>query len=211
MFCSCLNQPILIHQALSVSLQKRKLPQLFDYYMCEMGSKLHHSLLPFTQRAPLITNDNSKISEGCLGKMVGSFDRLLRHAGLQWQSIQSEKCIDEYMHIGQTVCVSCDTLEGNEKKHEWGTERKKLESEVHKLSWDTAKRQDHHWTLITRNYWDFSFCSFPVDLSPLLSPVFSLFFLCLLSHASLCSIFYCSLMPFALLPHWPLSCINTFH
>lgn len=96
-FCNSPNRTILIRQALSVSLQTMKLPQLplFDCYICEMGSKLGHSLLSFTQRARLITNDNSEISEGCLTKMVGSFDRLLWRVGLQWQSIQSEHCSDE--------------------------------------------------------------------------------------------------------------------
>ena len=84
--CSCcdsINETISIQWALSVSLQMMEPPRLplFDCYMCEMGSKRHRSLLPFTQRAPLITNDNSEIPGGCLSEMVGSLGRLLWRGG----------------------------------------------------------------------------------------------------------------------------------
>lgn len=113
---------ILIHQALSVPLQKRRQARLplFDYNMCEMGSKLHRSLLPFTQRAPVITNDNSEISEGCLSEMVGSFDRLPRHVELQWQRIHSEGELCWWVYALRTACALCDVWVGNEQEWEGG-------------------------------------------------------------------------------------------
>ena len=105
-FATNLNRPIFVCQApLSVSLQKMKLPQLPN---CTTVS-----LLPFTQRAPLIMNDNSEISEGCLSKMVGFFDRLLLRVGLQWESVHST-----------VLSVMYCTAESDEQKQAGGAERK---------------------------------------------------------------------------------------
>lgn len=124
-FYDPVNQMTLIHEALLVSLQKRKLPRLppFDCYMCEMGSKLHCSLLPFTQRAPPITNDNCEISEGCLSKMAGAFTGLLYWlVGLQWQIVYWE--LYWWLYPYSAARVSCDPLEGNGKEQGLSTERK---------------------------------------------------------------------------------------
>lgn len=111
-------------------MERRQLP-LFDCYMCEMGSKLHRSLLQFTQRVPLIINDNSEISEGCLSKMVGSFDRLLWRVGLPWQNIQSKSCTQELVHTGQRTCVSCMW----EREQREGTTMKESIISVHSVDY----------------------------------------------------------------------------
>lgn len=62
--CSCINI------ALPAALETVEVPELslFDCHVYEMGSKLPQILVWFAQRAPLIANDNSEMSEGRLAK-----------------------------------------------------------------------------------------------------------------------------------------------
>lgn len=181
-------------------ITKVELP-LFDCYMCKMGSKLHCSLLPFTQRAPPITNDNwdlrrmpewngwliHKITLTCGAAMTNHPLRAL----LMTVSIQYSPCL-MWPITGQ--------WEGTRAKHR--------EEDVRVRCCPVTQQKDIISESIIKNKCSES-SAFPLSWSPsfssflILSPTSSL-----MSHFALFFVITDALWPFI-----PLAspCINTFH